>query len=276
MTNKLKALFCATAVILSLSACSWSEEPEAISGTPPVLVDVAPEALRPSESFIYNSKLSLADSFEQLSSLRLTICDSIYSAVAMFVDDSAWVPVAANNYTLGSKEFLAASYVAEDEPGITAKKILEEDGFENIEVSTLDGANSWAIKAIREEGPVTNAYDYTVMYRPEADSYRFTLKINNVPTMMLSSMRVSGGYAVQVWTPDGTYNILANDTKEGRFGFVPKQESDLKDFPSDDIYFNADLVTSTFTTKGTEYSFLLANNIVYISHGGFNYAVPLP
>ncbi len=276
MIKKLKAILCIFAIIFSTSACSWSDEPAAISGKPPVMVDIAPEALGSSDSFIYSNKLSLADSFAQLNSLRLTIYNSIHSAVAVFVDDSAWVPIAASNYTLGSQEFLAASYVEEVEPGITAKKVFEEDGFENVSISSTDNKNTWAIKAMKKNGTNTDTYDYTVMYDKASDSYRFTLDVNKVPTMMLASIRISGGYAIQVWTPEGLYNILANDTKEGRFGFIPKKGNGADTFPEKDIYFNRDIVTSTFTTKGAEYSFLLANNIVYISQGGFNYAVPLP
>ena len=49
------------------------------------------------------------------------------------------------------------------------------------------------------------------------------LSKNNLPELMLASKRTTGGYAVQAWTPEGSYHILAEDVKEGRFGFIPKQ-----------------------------------------------------
>ena len=112
------------------------------------------------------------------------------------------------------------------------------------------------------------------MYGSQSDSYRFTLTINQEPQMMMASRRITGGYAVQVWVPDGEYHILVQDVKEGRFGFIPKSRDDDIDFPDNDIYFDDTLVNSTFTTLGADYTFLVANNILYIARDGKNYAIP--
>ncbi len=274
MIRRLSALICAIAITLGLSSCSWSQEPEALSGVAPPIVDASPNVLLPDDSFYYENTLSLAESFKQLSSLRLSISDLMYSAVYGFTDSSAWVPEAALAYALGCEEFLAASYVDEVEPDITAKKLFEEKGFENITVTPLDIENTWSIEALKNEGGVQNTYEYTVMYGDESDSYRFTLKVNMVPTLLLASRRISGGYAVQVWTPEGMYNILAHDVKEGRLGFIPNK--DPTKFPASDIYFSSGLITNTFTTARAEFTFLLANNMLYVSKGGSNYAIPLP
>ncbi|MBR5543271.1 MAG: hypothetical protein IKU65_04165 [Oscillospiraceae bacterium] len=276
MTRKTCAVLCLIALILPLCACSYFDEPDALSGVAPSTVDVQPQALTTADSFMYDSSLSLADSFKQLNELRLSVCNDMYSAVVGFSGDSAWVPIAANKFTLGSDEFLAASYVMEIEPGITSKKLFREAGFENIEISPLDIENTWKITATRkDDAGITRNYEYTVMYGSQSDSYRFTQTIDNEPIMMLASRRITGGYAVQVWTPEGEYHILAQDVKEGRFGFIPKPRNDEVNFPDDDIYFNDNLITNNFTTSGTEFTFLLANNILYITKDGANYAIPL-
>ncbi len=274
MIIKLTAVICAIAITLSLSSCSWNREPEALSGVAPPIVDASPDVLLPGDSFHYESALSLSESFKQLSSLRLCISDLMYSAVYGFTDSSAWVPAAAISYALGCDEFLAASYVDEIEPNTTAKQLFEEQGFENVTITPLDIENTWEIKAFKNEGGVQNTYEYTVMYGDQSDSYRFSLKVNMVPTLLLASRRISGGYAIQVWTPEGMYNILVHDVKEGRLGFVPN--TDKTKFPESDIYFSSGLITNSFTTARAEYTFLLANNILYVSKGGSNYAIPLP
>lgn len=263
-------------MLMALSSCSWSKDPEALSGVAPSTVVASPEALTADSSFVYNNSLPLADSFKQMNQLRISICSDMYSAVVGFTNSSAWVPVAANKYSLGSDEFLAASYVMEIEPGVTAKKLFRDSGFENVQISNLDVENTWKITATKKEddGSVNN-YEYTVMYGKESDSYRFTLSINGAPNMLLASCRITGGYAVQVWTPEGTYNILAQDVREGRFGFIPKTRDAAVEFPETDIYFDPELITSSFTTKDAEYTFLLANNILYITKDGSNYAIPL-
>lgn len=275
MIRRISAVFCATALTLSLSACTFNQEPEALSGVAPATVDVQPTPITSDSGFVYDSQLSLADSFSQMNSLRIAICDDMYAAVRNFKNDSSWVPAYASMYTLGSDEFLAASYVMEMEPSITAKKLFRENGFTNIEISALDLDNTWKITAIKDENGVKNNYEYTIMYGSQSDSYRFTLTINGTPDMMLASRRITGGYAVQVWTPEGEYHILAQDVREGRFGFIPKQRDAEIEFPENDIYYDDSLVTSTFTTSGAEYTFLLANNILYITKDGNNYAVPL-
>ncbi|MBQ9985003.1 MAG: hypothetical protein IJP38_01715 [Oscillospiraceae bacterium] len=275
MFKKALTIILAASLIFSLAACSWSNEPEALSGVAPSSVDVSPTPISGEGEFMYDSQLSLADSFNQMNSLRVTICDDMYSAVVGFSDDSAWVPVAASKYALGSDEFLAASYIMEMEPSVTAKKLMRENGFENIEISNLDIENTWKITATKEENGINNNYEYTVMYGAESDSYRFTLTINNDPNMMLASRRITGGYAVQVWTPEGSYHILAQDIQEGRFGFIPKQRDAAIEFPENDIYFDDSPITSSFTTTGAEYTFLLANSILYIAKDGANYAIPL-
>lgn len=275
MIRKVLSIFLALLLIVSLASCSWSDEPEALSGVAPSSVDVSPTPIGGDSDFLYDSSLSLADSFKQMNSLRMTVCDDMYSAVVNFSDDSAWVPVAANKYALGSEEFLAASYIMEIEPSVTAKKLLREAGFESIEISPLDIENTWKITAIKKEDGVAKDYEYTVMYGAQSDSYRFTQRIDNEPILMLASRRITGGYAVQVWTPEGTYNILVQDIQEGRFGFIPKQRDAEIEFPENDIYFDDSLVTSSFTTAGAEYTFLLANNILYIAKDGSNYAIPL-
>ena len=274
--KKIISLALATLMVITFSACSWSEEPEALSGTAPATVDVQPTPITTADEFMYDSQLSLADSFNQMNALRLAVCDDMYSAVVSFSDDSAWVPVAANKYSLGCDEFLAASYVMEIEPGVTAKKLFRENGFENIEIETLDIENTWKITATKrnDKGSV-DYYEYTVMYGAQSDSYRFTLSVNSEPTMMLASRRIAGGYAVQVWVPEGNYHILVQDVKEGRFGFIPKPRDSEITFPENDIYFDDTLVTSTFTTDGADYTFLVANSILYIARDGKNYAIPL-
>ena len=262
-------------LLLALTSCSWSSEPEALSGVAPSTVDVTPTPIATDSGFLYDSELSLADSFNQMNTLRVSICDDMYSAVVGFSEDSAWVPIAASKYALGSEEFLSVSYIMEMEPSVTAKKLLRENGFENIEISTLDVENTWKITATKKEEDKINNYEYTVMYGAQSDSYRFTLTINNAPEMMLASRRITGGYAVQVWTPDGSYHILAQDIREGRFGYIPKRRDEEIEFPENDIYFDETLVTSSFTTNGAEYTFLLANNILYITKDGTNYAIPL-
>ncbi|MBQ2840574.1 MAG: hypothetical protein II996_07775 [Oscillospiraceae bacterium] len=275
MTKKITVALLLFLFIFSLSACSWTAEPEALSGVAPATVDVQPTPVTADSGFMYDGKLSLADSFNQMNSLRLSICDDMYSAVVGLSDDSAWVPIAANKYSLGSDEFLAASYVMEIEPGITARKLFRENGFENVEISPLDVENTWKITATKDEDGLTNNYEYTVMYGAESDSYRFTLSINTEPQLMLASRRITGGYALQLWTPEGEYHILAQDVREGRFGFIPKQRDAEIEMPENDIYFDDSLITSSFTTEGAEYTFLLANNILYITKDGNNYAVPL-
>jgi len=262
-------------LLLALTSCSWGSEPEALSGVAPSTVDVTPTPIATDSGFLYDSELSLADSFNQMNTLRVSICDDMYSAVVGFSEDSAWVPIAASKYALGSEEFLSVSYIMEMEPSVTAKKLLRENGFENIEISTLDVENTWKITATKKEEDKINNYEYTVMYGAQSDSYRFTLTINNAPEMMLASRRITGGYAVQVWTPDGSYHILAQDIREGRFGYIPKRRDEEIEFPENDIYFDETLVTSSFTTNGAEYTFLLANNILYITKDGTNYAIPL-
>ncbi len=276
MTKRIIAFSLTLLMIATLSACSWSEEPEALSGTAPATVDVQPTPITTADEFLYDSQLSLADSFNQMNSLRLAVRDDMYSAVVSFADDSAWVPVAANKYALGCDEFLPASYVMEIEPGITAKKLFRENGFENIEISTLDIENTWKITATKKNDKGTaDRYEFTVMYGAQSDSYRFTLSTNSEPTMLLASRRIAGGYAVQVWQPEGEHRILVQDVKEGRFGFIPKSRDAEIDFPDNDIYFDDSLVTSTFTTDGADYTFLVANSILYITRDGKNYAIPL-
>lgn len=275
MIRRISAVFCAATLVFSLSACTFNQEPEALSGVAPATVDVQPTPITSDSGFVYDSHLSLADSFSQMNSLRIAICDDMFAAVRNFKNDSIWVPTYASMYALGSDEFLAASYVMEMEPSITAKKLFRENGFTNVEISTLDLDNTWKITAKKDENGVKNDYEYTIMYGSQSDSYRFTLTINGEPTMMLASRRITGGYAVQVWTPEGEYHILAQDVREGRFGFIPKQRDAENEFPQNDIYYDDSLITSTFTTAGAEYTFLLANNILYIQRDGSNYAVPL-
>ena len=276
MSYRICSIIIACVMIISLSACSWSKDPDALSGVAPSTVAAAPEALNAADAFVYNNSLPLADSFKQMNELRISICSDMYSAVVGFTSSSAWVPVAANKFSLGSDEFLAASYVMEIEPGVTAKKLFKDSGFENIQISPLDVENTWKITAVKKnEDEKKDNYEYTVMYGKESDSYRFTLSINGEPKMLLASCRITGGYGVQVWTPEGTYNILAQDVKEGRFGFIPKTRDSAVEFPETDIYFDPNLITSSFTTDGAEYTFLLANNILYISKDGSNYAIPL-
>lgn len=274
MLKKLFTLLLSLAILLTLCACN--NEPDYLSGTAPATVDVQPTPLDPSSDFIYDSSLSLADSYKQMNSLRASICSDMYSAVVGFSDTSAWVPVEANKFSLGADEFLAVSYIMEIAPSVTTKKLMREAGFENVEISQLDVENSWLVTATRKDDEVKNNYEYTVRYGQHSDSYRFTLTINKEPKMMLASRRITGGYAVQVWVPEGEYRILAHDVKEGRFGFVPKsRDVTTIEFPETDIFFNDALVTSTFTTANTEHTFLLANNILYITKDGNNYAVPL-
>lgn len=276
MSKKIIAFSLATLMTFTLTACSWSEEPEALSGTAPATVDVQPTPVTTADDFLYDSQLSLADSFKQMNSLRLAVCDDMYSAVVSFSGDSAWVPVAADKYALGCEEFLPASYVMEIEPGITAKKLFREEGFENIEISPLDIENTWKITATKKnDAGISDNYEYTVMYGAQSDSYRFTQSINNEPKMMLASRRITGGYAVQVWVPEGEYRILVQDVKEGRFGFMPKSRDAEIKFPDNDIYFDDTIVTSTYTTNGADYTFLVANSILYIARDGKNYAIPL-
>jgi len=276
LLRKFTALIACTVVLAVLSSCSLWTEPESLSGTAPATVDVQPVPLDPSVSFVYDGNISLADSFNQMNALRSSICTDMYSAVVAFSGTSAWVPIEANKFSIGCDEFLAVSYVMEIEPSITTKKLMREAGFENIEISQLDVENSWLITANKTENGAINHYEYTVRYGQVSDSYRFTLEINNNPTMMLASRRITGGYAVQVWVPEGEYHILAHDIKEGRFGYIPKSRNETSiDFPEDDIFFDDYLVTSTFTTENAEHTFLLANNILYITKDGNNYAVPL-
>lgn len=273
--RKIISVLCILLLIFPVSSCSLEMKEEALSGVAPSTVDVQPQALTTADSFLYDSKLSLADSFKQLNELRLSICNDMYSAVVSFSDQDAWVPVEANKFALGGDEFLAASYIMEIEPGITSKKLFREAGFENYEVSPLDVENTWRITATKKENDIIHNYEYTVMYGAQSDSYRFTLRIDEEPKMLLASRRITGGYAVQVWTPEGEYRILAQDIKEGRFGFIPKQREAEISFPEDDIYFNDNLVTNDFTLRGAEHTFLLANNILYIAKDGSNYAIPL-
>lgn len=275
MMRKTICLLCAALLTVTLSACMTYSADSALSGVAPATVNVQPQPLTTADSFTYDSRLSLADSFKQLNELRLSICNDMYSAVVNFSGDSAWVPVEANKFALGGDEFLAASYIMEIEPNITAKKLFREAGFENYEVSPLDVDNTWRITATKKEDNIIHNYEYTVMYGSQSDSYRFTLEIDDAPTMLLASRRITGGYAVQVWTPEGEYRILAHDTKEGRSGFIPKRRDAEVSFPEDDIYFNDNLITNDFTLRGAEHTFLLANNILYIAKDGSNYAVPL-
>ncbi len=276
MLSKTFSLILSLIILFSLCSCSFDKEPEALSGVAPVTVEVQPEALGASDSFLYDNDISLADSFKQMNSLRASVEQDMYSAVVSLSGDSAWVPVEANKFTLGCDEFLAASYIMEIEPSITTKKLMKEEGFENIEISGLDVENSWKITATKTEDGVTNNYEFTVRYGQVSDSHRFTRKINDSPDMMLASRRIDGGYAIQVWIPDGEYHMIANDTKEGRFGYIPKSRSQSElDFPQTDIFFNDSLITNTFTTANAEHTFLLANNILYISKDGANYAIPL-
>ena len=271
MTKKLSALMLALLLIFSLVACD--SEPQYLSGTAPATDAAQPG---PVESFTYDNTLSLADSYKQMNSLRASICSTMYSTVVGFSDTSAWVPVEANKFSIGSEEFLAVSYIMEIAPSVTTKKLMREAGFENIEISQLDVENSWIITAKREDDGKKNNYEYTVRYGHHSDSYRFTLTINNEPQMMLASRRITGGYAVQVWVPEGEYHILAHDVLEGRFGFIPKSRNVTSiEFPDTDIFFSEQIDTSTFTTANTEHTFLLANNILYITKDGNNYAVPV-
>lgn len=269
MIKKISFLLCALLFVFSFAACEMPAEE--IPGKPPVTENVQPKPITSESGLMYDSSLSLADSFNQMNSLRMAICDDMYSAVVTFSDDSAWVPIAAGKYTLGSEEFLAASYVMESDTGITAERLFRETGFRNIEISPLDVENSWRITATKDG----DNYEYTVRYGAQSDSYRFTLSVNGLPSMMLASKRTTGGYAVQIWTPEGSYHLLAEDVKEGRFGFIPKQRDAEIDFPETDLFFDEDFVTTDFTTKGAEYTFLLANNILYIAKDGSNYAIPL-
>ncbi len=284
MKLKLLTLLCVLVLCFSITACApsritkyFSNSSDALSGTASSTVNVAPTPISSDSNFEYDSSRPLAESFKQMNSLRMTICNYMYSAVVSFSDDSAWVPVACNNFTLGSSEFLAASYVMEKEPNITAKKLFREEGFKNVEISQLDIENTYKITATKadDDGKVHD-YIYTVMYGAQSDSYRFTLTIDEVPTMMFACRRTTGGYVVQIWTPEGEYRILAQDIQEGRFGFIPKSVSDKTvDFPQNDIYYDDSIITKDYTVEGADYTFLLANNILYISRDGANYAVPL-
>ncbi len=284
MKSRLLSVLCALMLCFSVSSCSpnkisnlFSGSADALSGTAPPTVNVAPTPISSDSSFEYDGSRPLAESFKQMNSLRMTICNYMYSAVVAFSNDSAWVPVACNNYTLGSSEFLAASYVMEKEPNITAKKLFREEGFKNVEISQLDIENTYKITATKtdDDGKVHD-YVYTVMYGAQSDSYRFTLTIDEVPSMMLACRRTTGGYVIQVWSPEGEHRILAQDVQEGRFGFIPRSVSDTAvDFPENDIYYDDSLITKDFTVTDADYTFLLANNILYISRDGTNYAVPL-
>ncbi len=274
MVKKISFLILSLIMVFSLAACD--NEPEYLSGTAPATVDVQPTPIDPTSNFTYDSALSLADSYKQMNSLRASICSDMYSAVVGFSDTSSWVPVEANKYSIGSDEFLAVSYIMEIAPSVTTKKLMREAGFTNIEISQLDVENSWIVTATKEENGTINNYEYTVRYGQHSDSYRFTLTINKENKMMLASRRITGGYAVQVWVPEGEYHILAHDVKEGRFGYIPKSRNESSiEFPDNDIFYDDTLITSTFTTANTEHTFLLANNILYITKDGNNYAVPL-
>ena len=276
MFAKIVSLALALSLFLATASCSFSSEPEALSGVAPVTVEVQPETLDPSSAFLYDRNITLADSFRQMNSLRASIEEQMYSAVAAFSGDVAWVPEEVNKFTLGCDEFLAVSYIMEIEPGITAKKIMREEGFENIEISNLDVENSWKVTATRTDDDVVNNYEFTVRYGEFSDSYRFTRTINGKPDIMLASRRIDGGYALQIWLPDGEYHMIANDTKEGRFGYIPRSRSDeTPTFPETDIFFDNTPLTTAFTTKNSQHTFLLANNILYIAKDGSNYAIPL-
>ena len=276
MVKKITSLFLSFSMVLTLTSCSFSKEPEALSGVAPVTVEVQPEALDPSSAFLYDRNISLADSFKQMNSLRASVEEQMYSAVVGFSGSSAWVPEEASKFTLGCDEFLAVSYIMEIEPSITTKKIMREEGFENIEISDLDVENSWKVTATRTDEDVLNNYEFTIRYGSFSDSYRFTRTINGTADMMLASRRIDGGYALQIWLPDGEYHMIANDSKEGRFGYIPRSRSDeAPDFPESDIFFDDSPLTTAFTTQNTEHTFLLANNILYISKDGTNYAIPL-
>ena len=216
---------------------------------------------------VYKDSFSLAESFEHMNALRYVIYEKMYSAVLNLDDASAWVPAAVGKYTLGSDEFLAASHVMEND----AEEILGEQGFTGIAITSLDVENSWRITA--KKG--SDSYEYTIRYGAESDSYRFTLSINGIPEMLLAAIRTAGGYAIEIWTTTGTYHILAEDIKEGRFGFMPAEKTNQLEFPETDLFFEESYVAKDFATEGAEFTFLLANKILYIAKDGSNYAIPL-
>lgn len=216
---------------------------------------------------VYRDDFSLAEAFRHMNALRYTIYEKMYSAVLNLDDDSAWVPVAVSKYTLGKNEFSAAAHVMEKD----AEKLFGKQGVSDIAITPLDVENSWKITGRKDN----DIYEYTVRYGEESGSYRFTLSINGVPEMLLATIRTAGGYAIEIWTTTGTYHILAHDTKEGRFGFIPAEKTNQLEFPETDIFFEESYVAKEFATEGAEFTFLLANKILYVAKDGSNYAIPL-
>ena len=274
MFKKAVASFLLCAIFSSLVSCSLSYEPEAISGSAPLILQVQPELLPSDKPFQYQETASLSESFRQMTSLRLSICHDMYSTVATFSDDSAWVPEAANKFVLGSDEFLAASFVMETDSNFTTENLMYEQGFRDIKITSVSN-NEYHITATKPEETTTDFYEYTVSYSPETDATRFTRKVNNIPDILLATRRITGGYAVEAWTPDGRYEMLAQDIQDGQLGYIPNSRNNTKNFPESDIYYNKNRVTSGFTIKNAEYTFLLTNNVLYITKSGSNYAIPV-
>ncbi|MBE6911169.1 MAG: hypothetical protein E7473_01475 [Ruminococcaceae bacterium] len=223
------------------------------------------------EDLVYRDDFTLAEAFEHMNSVRYVIYEKMYSAVLNLDDESAWVPAAIMKYNIGSDEFLAASHVMEKGAETSAEAILSKQGFTNISVAPLDVENSWKITARKGNAN----YEYTIRYGVESDSYRFTLATDGIPQMLLACIRTAGGYAVEIWTNEGSYHILADDEQEGRFGFIPSERTNQLDFPETDLFFEESYIAKEFATKDAEYTFLLANKILYIAKDGSNYAIPL-
>ena len=64
MNFRTTAILCLICMIFSL--CSCANEPEALSGVAPSSVDVTPTPIASEGEFMYDSQLSLADSFNQM------------------------------------------------------------------------------------------------------------------------------------------------------------------------------------------------------------------
>ncbi|MBQ6846228.1 MAG: hypothetical protein IJO61_03775 [Oscillospiraceae bacterium] len=296
--KKLLALILALCMMLAFAACDDSEEmfESEVSGKAPgseeketeqkAEVNPGEEALPGDTSetedetakktisesdLIYRDDFTLAEAFEHMNSVRYVIYEKMYSAVLNLDDESAWVPAAIVKYNIGSEEFLAASHVMEKGADTSAEAILSKQGFTNISITTLDVENSWKITARKENAN----YEYTIRYGVESESYRFTLAIDGVPQMLLACIRTAGGYAVEIWTDEGSYHILADDAQEGRFGFIPSERTNQLDFPETDIFYEESYIAKEFATKDAEHTFLLANKILYIAKDGSNYAIPL-
>ena len=64
--KKFFSLFTFIFLLVSLTSCSFTDEPEALSGVAPATVDVQPSAITSEDGFVYDNQLSLSDSFNQM------------------------------------------------------------------------------------------------------------------------------------------------------------------------------------------------------------------